>query len=161
MEIVIRSAIVFFFLWFVTRAMGKRELAQMSAFELVLLVVFGDLVQQGVTQEDTSVVGAFLAVGTIAFLTIAFSALSFRSKRAAQVIGGRPVIVVRDGRPLEDALRYERLSVDDVKDAAREQGIASIDDIAVGILEPSGKFSFITKDAAARQQGQGSDSIAR
>jgi len=152
MEIVIRSAIIFFFLWFVTRAMGKRELAQMSAFELVLLVIFGDLVQQGVTQEDMSVTGAILAVGTIAALTMLFSSLGFRSKRASQIIGGRPVIVVRDGVVIEDALRLERLSVDDLKDAAREQGIASTDDIAVGILEPSGKFSFITTETVRRQR---------
>jgi uncharacterized membrane protein YcaP (DUF421 family) len=152
MEIVIRAAIVFFFLWFVTRAMGKRELAGMSAFELVLLVIFGDLVQQGVTQNDMSVTGAMLAVGTIALLTLGFSAASFRWKRAANVLQGRPVIVVRDGIVLEEALRLERLSVDDVKDAAREQGIGSIDDVAVGILESTGKFSFITAAAVAHQQ---------
>jgi uncharacterized membrane protein YcaP (DUF421 family) len=152
MEIVVRATIIFFFLWFVTRAMGKRELAGMSAFELVLLVIFGDLVQQGVTQNDMSVTGAILAVGTIAFLTMTFSAISYRWKGAANVIQGRPVIVVRDGIVLEDALRYERLSIDDMKDAAREQGIGSVDDVVVGILESSGKFSFITHAALAHQQ---------
>src|SRR5918912_1718010 len=103
MEIVLRATIIFFFLWFVTRAMCKRELAGMSAFELVLLVIFGDLVQQGVTQNDMSVTGAILAVGTIAFLTIVFSAVSFRWKPASNVLQGRPVIVVREGIVLEDA----------------------------------------------------------
>ena len=160
MEIVLRATIIFFFLWFVTRAMGKRELAGMSAFELVLLVIFGDLVQQGVTQNDMSVTGAVLAVGTIAFLTMVFSALSYRWKPAADVIQGRPVIVVRDGLVFDDALRLERLSVDDVKDAAREQGIGSVDDIANGILESSGKFSFITNRAAAHQQQPAPDSMS-
>jgi uncharacterized membrane protein YcaP (DUF421 family) len=154
MEIVIRATIIFFFLWFVTRAMGKRELATMSAFELVLLVIFGDLVQQGVTQNDMSVTGAILAVGTIAFLTVLFSAVSYRWKPAANVLQGRPVIVVRDGIVLEDALRLERLALDDVKDAAREQGIATVDDVAVGILEASGKFSFITNSTTPHQQEQ-------
>lgn len=144
MEIVIRSAVVFFFLWFVTRAMGKRELAQMSAFELVLLVVFGDLVQQGVTQEDMSVTGTVLAVGTIAMLTIGFSAISFRWPRAADAIGGRPVIVIREGTVLTEALRYERMTIDDLKDAAREQGIDALEDVRIGILETSGRFSFLT-----------------
>jgi uncharacterized membrane protein YcaP (DUF421 family) len=70
------------------------------------------------------------------------------------------VIVVREGIVLEDALRYERLSIDDVKDAAREQGIATIDDVAVGILESSGKFSFITKQATAHQQQPAPDSVS-
>jgi uncharacterized membrane protein YcaP (DUF421 family) len=78
LEIVIRAAIVFFFLWALTRAMRKRELVEMSAFELVLLVVIGDLVQQGVTQEDMSVTGAMLAVGTIALLTLLFSFVTER-----------------------------------------------------------------------------------
>ena len=160
MEIVLRATIIFFFLWFVTRAMGKRELAGMSAFELVLLVIFGDLVQQGVTQNDMSVTGAILAVGTIAFLTVVFSAASYRWKPAANVLQGRPVIVVREGIVLEDALRLERLSIDDVKDAAREQGIATIDDVAVGILESSGKFSFITNGATAHQQQPAPDSVS-
>ena len=145
MEIVIRAAIVFFFLWALTRAMGKRELAEMSAFELVLLVVIGDLVQQGVTQEDMSVTGAMLAVGTIALLTLLFSFVGFRWRRAGDVLSGVPVVVARDGLVLEDALRYERLSVQDVREAAREQGIGSLDEVVLGVLEPAGRFSFVTE----------------
>ncbi len=153
MEIVIRSVVVFF-LWFITRAMGKRELVKMSAFELVLLVVFGDLVQQGVTQEDMSVTGAVLAVGTMAVLTLVFSGISYRWRNAAHVLGGRPIIVIRDGAVREDALRYERTSIDDVRDAAREQGVASLDDVEVGILETSGRFSFVLAGGGLRQQHQ-------
>jgi uncharacterized membrane protein YcaP (DUF421 family) len=144
MEIVIRSAIVFFLLWALTRAMGKRELAQMSAFELVLLVVIGDLVQQGVTQEDMSVTGALLAVGTIALLTLLFSVIGFRWRRAGDVLSGVPIVVVRDGMVLEEALRYERLSPHDAREAAREQGIGSLEDVVLGVLEPDGRFSFVT-----------------
>ena len=75
------TAVFFFFLWAVTRALGKRELAQMSAFELVLLMVFGDLVQQGITQEDYSVTGAFLAIGTIAFWVLVFGYIGFKLDR--------------------------------------------------------------------------------
>lgn len=154
MEIVIRSVVIFFFLWFLTRAMGKRELAQMSAFELVLLVVFGDLVQQGVTQEDMSVTGAVLAVGTMAVLTLVFSGISYRWRGAAHVLSGRPIIVIRDGALMEDALRYERLSIEDVHDAAREQGVGSLEDVEIGILETSGRFSFVLAGGDRRQQHQ-------
>lgn len=148
MEIVIRAAVVFAFLWLLIRVMGKKELAEMSAFELVLLVVIGDLVQQGVTQEDMSVTGAALAVGTIALLVLLSSYLGFRSERARGVIGGLPVLVVRDGEVLPDALEVERLTRDEVVSAAREQGIASLGDVVVGVLEPDGRFSFIRGDGA-------------
>ena len=77
MEIVLRSVAVFAFLWFVMRVIGKKELTQLTAFELVLIVVIGDLVQQGVTQEDMSVTGAVLATGTIALLVVAMSYVGF------------------------------------------------------------------------------------
>ena len=81
MEIVLRSSAIFFFIWLLTRAMGKRELAQMTAFELILLVTIGDLVQQAVTQEDMSVVGAILSVGTIGAWILIFSYLTFRWRK--------------------------------------------------------------------------------
>jgi uncharacterized membrane protein YcaP (DUF421 family) len=104
MEIIIRATVLYFFLWILTRSLGKRELAEMSAFELLLLVVVGDLIQQGVTQEDMSITGAMLAVGTIAMWILLFSWVGFRSGRARTVIEGIPVVVVRDGRPLEAAM---------------------------------------------------------
>jgi uncharacterized membrane protein YcaP (DUF421 family) len=143
MEIVIRATVIFFFLWMLTRALGKRELAEMTAFELLLLMVVGDLIQQGVTQEDTSITGAMLAVGTIGAWIVTFSYLSYRFRSARKVIEGVPVIVVRDGRPVEPALRLERVTLDEVLESARNQGIANLRDIDLGILEPSGQFSFL------------------
>jgi uncharacterized membrane protein YcaP (DUF421 family) len=97
MEIVIRAAVVYVVLWALLRTMGKRTLAELGAFELVLLVVIGDMVQQGVTQEDMSVTGALLAVGTMALLVLVTGILTRRSDRANHVIEGDPV-VVRWGR---------------------------------------------------------------
>lgn len=145
MEIVVRAALVYLFLWFLMRAIGKKELAEMSAFELVLLVVIGDLVQQGVTQEDMSVTGAVLAVGTITLLVLVTSYAGFRSDRARRVIEGVPVVVVRDGELLEDALEVERLTEDDILGAAREQGVGALEDVVVAVLEPDGRFSFIRR----------------
>ena len=144
MEIVVRAAVIYFFLWVVTRVIGKRELGQMSAFELVLLVTMGDLIQQGVTQEDFSVTGAMLAVGTIALLIVFFSWVSWRWKGTRATLEGLPVIVVKDGRMLEQVMRLERLSDTELLEAAREQGIADLREITVGVLEPDGKFSFFT-----------------
>jgi uncharacterized membrane protein YcaP (DUF421 family) len=146
MEIVLRSAAVFVFLWFLMRVIGKKELAEISAFELVLLVVIGDLVQQGVTQEDMSVTGAVLATGTIALLVVGMSYAGFRWTRARTVVEGVPVVIVSDGRLVGESMRIERLTEDDVVSEAREQGIADISDIRFGVLESDGRFSFVRFD---------------
>ncbi|HEX6423482.1 MAG TPA: hypothetical protein VFZ79_08385, partial [Acidimicrobiales bacterium] len=104
MEIVVRATVTYFFLWLVMRGVGKRELAEMSPFDLILLVTIGDLVQQGVTQEDFSLTGAMLAVGTIAFWVIVSAYAQFRSSWARRTINGTAAVVVRDGVPLERVL---------------------------------------------------------
>jgi uncharacterized membrane protein YcaP (DUF421 family) len=143
MEIVLRSTAIFFFLWILTRSLGKRELAEMTAFELVLLVVLGDLIQQGVTQSDTSVTGAVLAVSTIGLWVMVFSTVSYRFKGARQALESFPVIVVRDGEVQAEALRLERVTIDEVCDEARQQGIADLRDVRLAVLESDGRFSFI------------------
>ena len=146
MEIVIRSAALYAFVFLVTRAMGRKELGQLSSFELILLVVMGDLIQQGVTGDDRSVVGAMLAVTTFALLTVAISFAAFRWRRTEPILEGIPVIVVRDGQPLEEVLRIERLTLDELKDAAREQGVVDLSEVKLGILEAEGRFSFLRED---------------
>lgn len=151
MDLPLRATAVFFFLWAVTRGLGKRELAEMSAFEMVLLITVGDLVQQGVTQEDDSVTGAFLAVGTIALWVLVFAYCSYRFPSARRVIEGESVLVVRQGKPMIEAMRTERLTVDEVLEAARQQGIKDLDDVEVAILDPDGKFAFIKSDGEQHQ----------
>jgi uncharacterized membrane protein YcaP (DUF421 family) len=143
METVLRAAILWLFLMLVLRVMGRKELSQLSAFELVLLVVMGDLIQQGVTEQDASVTAAVLAVSTMVLLTLALSYVSFRWRRAAPVTEGMPVIVIRDGRVLREVLGIERLTPEEVEDAAREQGIGDLRDVRIGVLEADGSFSFI------------------
>jgi uncharacterized membrane protein YcaP (DUF421 family) len=145
-EIVVRASIIFLFLWIVTRALGKRELAQLSPFELVLLVVMGDLVQQGVTQNDHSITGAVLAVGTISLWILAFSFASYRWRHAAEVLDGVPSVVVQDGHPLDEVLRIQRMTIADLREAARDKGISDLALVRIALLEPDGTFSFITYD---------------
>ncbi|MGH2765708.1 MAG: DUF421 domain-containing protein [Actinomycetota bacterium] len=162
MEIVIRATIVYFLIWILIRALGKRELAQLGVFELVLLVTIGDLVQQGVTQEDFSVTGALLAIGTLGFWILISSYVSFRFAGTRGLIEGKPVIVVRDGRVQREALRIERVTADELLDAAREQGIADLRDVTFGVLEASGKFSFLTfADVDRRRRIAGQEHEAR
>ena len=155
MEIILRSTAIFFFLWILTRGMGKRELSQMTAFELLLLVTVGDLVQQGVTQEDMSVVGNMMAVGTIAFWALFFAYLTFRFKRTRTAFEGLPVVIVQDGEVLRDFLSAERMTRDELNEEARNQGIADLAEVRLAVLEPDGKVSFLKGDGdpAGDQRG--------
>jgi uncharacterized membrane protein YcaP (DUF421 family) len=146
MEIVVRATVIYFFLFVVMRAGGKRELSEMSPFDLVLLVTMGDLVQQAVTQQDYSVTAGVLAVSTFALLTVALSWLQWRFPRVRPALTGRPVLVFADGHPIEDGMRRERLSLEDVLVAARQQGIRSTAEIEYAVLEADGRISFFTRD---------------
>lgn len=143
MDVVWRATAVYCFLFLFTRALGKRELSEMSAFELIVLVTTGDLVQQGVTQEDYSLTGAVLAVSTFGLLSLMWAYVSFRLPRTRPVVEGQPVVVFHRGRWLDDVLRVERLHRDEVLEAARSQGIADLAEVRLGVLEPDGRFSFV------------------
>lgn len=145
MEIVVRATVIYFFLWIVVRGIGKRELAEMSPFDLVLLVSIGDLIQQGVTQEDVSLTGAMLAAGTVVLWVIVFAFAQYRSPWARRAVNGNAAIVVRDGVPLERVLHLQRVTLDDLKMEARRQGISDLRDVQLAVLEPEGKFSFIRR----------------
>jgi len=146
MEIILRATVIYFFLWAVTRGVGKRELSEITAFELILLVTMGDLIQQGATQEDMSLTGAALAVGTLALWITVFAYLSWRFKGTRAALEGVPVVVIQRGRPLDQVLAIERLTLDEVCEAARNQGITDLAEVDVGVLEPDGKFSFLSED---------------
>lgn len=145
MDIVIRAAVAYVFIIFILRVMGRRELSSLGPSDLVLVVVLGDLVQNGVTQADQSVTGMMIAISTFALLTVAMSVLTFKSKRAQTFVEGQPLILVQDGMPVEKNLRAERLRVDDIADEARGQGIEKIDDIKWCLLETNGSMSFVKK----------------
>jgi uncharacterized membrane protein YcaP (DUF421 family) len=145
MDIALRAAVLYFFLVLVTRVVGRRELSTLSPFDLILLIVLGDAIQQGLTQDDYSVTGAVIAVSTIAALQVATSYISFRSKKARIVLEGRPIVIMQDGRVIEKNLRRERMTPEELAEEMRLQQIASFDDVQWAILEPSGSISFIEK----------------
>jgi uncharacterized membrane protein YcaP (DUF421 family) len=145
MDLVLRSIYVFILIFIVTRAVGRRELSSLEPFDLILLIVIGDLVQQGVTQSDNSLTGATLVIVTIALLTVATAYLSYRFRRLRPVLEGEPVLLVADGEILQRHLRAERLTVDELVAEARQNQIASLDDVRFAVLETSGKISFLTR----------------
>src|SRR4029450_1560800 len=145
MDIVLRAIVLYFFIVLVMRVLGRRELSSMTPFDLVLLIVLGDAIQQGLTQDDYSVTGAFLAVATIATLQVFTSWLSFRSKRARKVLEGDPLVVVEKGKVVDHNLKRERMTEDESAEEMRQQQISSLDEVEWAILESNGSISFIKK----------------
>jgi uncharacterized membrane protein YcaP (DUF421 family) len=142
-DLVIRATVVFLFVYLVTRIVGRRELSTLEPFDLILLVVTGDLVQQGITQNDQSVTGAITVVATIGLLTVAVSWLSWRFRRLRLVLEGEPIVLVHDGEVVHRNVRRERLTVAEIEAEARQQQIASLDQVAWAILETDGRISFL------------------
>jgi uncharacterized membrane protein YcaP (DUF421 family) len=124
MDIVLRAIFLYVFIVLVLRVLGRRELSSISPGDLVLLMVLGDTIQQGMTQDDYSLTGAVIAVTTLCAMQFAGSYLSFRWPRARRVLEGDPIVIIEDGKL---------------------QSIASFDEVQWGIIERNGCMSFIKK----------------
>jgi uncharacterized membrane protein YcaP (DUF421 family) len=147
MDIVIRAVVLFIFVWFLTRSVGRRELSTLQPFDLILLIVLGDLIQQGVTQNDFSVTGAMLAGGTMAAMTVVFSYASFKfPRRLGAILEGDPVILVERGKPIDRNLRRNRITLEELAAQARLTAqVTHIEDIEWAVLETGGQISVIPK----------------
>ena len=145
MDITVRALVLFLFMYLLTRVIGRRELSSFQPFDLILLIVLGDTIQQGLTQDDYSVTGAFIAIGTIAGLQVLTSWGAFRFPWLRRVLDGHPIVLVVDGKVIDKNLRLERLTLDDLSEQARSNQIGSIDEVQWAIFEPSGTISFLEK----------------
>ena len=146
MDIVVRAFFAFVFVVVVTRVIGRRELSSLEPFDLILLIVLGDLIQQGVTQSDYSFTGLILAGGTFTLLTVAVSYLVFRFRRVRPLFEPEPLILVEDGKVIDRNLRRERLTSEELAAEARLQHIPSLAEVRWAVLETSGKVSFIARN---------------
>jgi uncharacterized membrane protein YcaP (DUF421 family) len=149
MDIVIRATVIFVALYVLVRLLGKRELAQLTPFELIVLIVIGDLIQQGVTHNDFSLTASILAIGTFAFWASVLSWVTYLSSRAERFFDGQPQVIVRDGEMLLDNMRRDRLTRAELESEMRLAGIGQISDVAWAIIEARGKISFIKRDTAS------------
>jgi uncharacterized membrane protein YcaP (DUF421 family) len=146
MDIVLRAIALYAFVVFIMRVIGRRELSSMTPFDLVLLIILGDAIQQGLTQDDYSVTGAVLAIATIAALQVFTSLLSFHSGKARRILEGEPIVLVDRGELVARNMRRERMTESELAEEARQQQIPSIDQIEWAILESNGSISFIKKN---------------
>jgi uncharacterized membrane protein YcaP (DUF421 family) len=145
MDLAIRAVVLFLFVYLLTRIMGRRELSSLEPFDLILLIVIGDAIQQGLTQDDYSVTGAFIVVGVFAVLQVTISYISFRFPFARRTLSGEPIVIVQDGKPIERNMKRERLTFGELMVEVRMQQLSSIDQVAWAVLETSGKISVIPK----------------
>lgn len=152
---------MFAVLYGLIRLLGKREIGQMTPFELVVLVVLGDLIQQGVTHNDFSLTGATIAIGTFAFWALVMSWASYLSPRVERLLDGSPRVIVRHGTLLTHNMKRDRLTLAEVQAEMRLAGIAQLKDVAWAILETQGKISFIKAepDKGASDQVNDTDVI--
>jgi uncharacterized membrane protein YcaP (DUF421 family) len=143
MDVAARAIIVFLLVLVVTRAVGRRELSSMEPFDLIMLVVIGDLIQQGVTQSDYSLTGTLIVMSVLATLTVLTSYASFRFPRLRSTLEGEPIVLLERGRIIERNMRRERMTHDELASEARLQQISDLRDVHLAILETNGKISFI------------------
>jgi uncharacterized membrane protein YcaP (DUF421 family) len=143
MEIFLRATVMFAFLFLLTRGLRRRALSELAPFEMILLVTLGDVIQQGITQEDFSLTGAIVASGTFGFWIMVLTWATWRFDRVQRVVDGVPIVLVQDGEVIDAAMRLEQMPVAELFEAARQQGIEDLRQIRLAVLEPSGKISII------------------
>jgi uncharacterized membrane protein YcaP (DUF421 family) len=146
MDIAIRTFLAFLFIFAITRVVGRRELSTLEPFDVIMLVVIGDLVQQGVTQSDNSVTGILIVLSVVTLMTALFAYVNFRFPRIRPWMEGRPIVLIDNGTTIERNLRRERLTVGELEAEARQQQIPSLTKVRWAVLERNGRISFIPHD---------------
>ena len=143
MDLVVRALVIYVVIFLFTRILGRRELSTLQPFDLILLVVIGDLIQSGVTQNDLSVTGVLIVLATIGIAQVTTSYLSYRFGRLRPVLEGEPVVLVENGKVIDKNMRRERLTSADLAESARKSEIDSLDKVKWAVLETNGEISFI------------------
>src|SRR5690606_37469532 len=153
-ESVIRVAIVYLFVLFALRLLGKREFGDLSPHEFVMLMLIPDIVAQGIVKEDFSLTNGLVAVSTIMLLVALTSLLIHVSRPGELAVTPRPTVLLFDGNLYTSNLNKERVSADEVLQVARESGLETLDQVKWAILQPDGKIAIVPKEAASERRGR-------
>jgi uncharacterized membrane protein YcaP (DUF421 family) len=147
MESVIRAAVVYFMLLVVFRLAGNRSIAQLTAFDFVLLLIISEAIQQAMITDDYSITNAFLLVITLVGLDVMMSLWKQRSQRIEKILDGVPVLVMEDGRLHRDRMEKERVDETDILASAREKhGVERLDQIKHAVVEATGGISIVPRN---------------
>ncbi len=149
-EKVLRSVIIYLFLLAAFRLAGKRQLGQMTAFDLVVLLIISNVVQNALIGNDNSLGGGLIGATVILILNGIVAWLTSRYKQVERVVELSPTILVKHGRILRANLRREQLSMAELRADLRQQGVSSLNDVRYAILEENGRLSVILRRPASR-----------
>jgi uncharacterized membrane protein YcaP (DUF421 family) len=142
-EMVLRAVLVYVIVLGMVRVSGKRTLGQFTPFDMLLIVLLGNAVQNALLGQDTSLGGGLLLAATLITLNYGVGWITTRSKRAERLIEGVPVVIARDGKLFEKVLRRELISEADFQVAMRQQGCASVDKVRLALLETNGHITIL------------------
>ncbi len=148
--LVVRAVVVYLFLIVALRVAGRRELAQMTSFDLVLLLVISNAVQNSINAGDNSLVGGMVSAVTLVALNWLVGYATWRWRRVERIVQGKPIRIVTDGRVHVGALRRELLTLSELRSALRKQGIKRITDCQQVTLEPDGTLTAVRGDVEPR-----------
>jgi uncharacterized membrane protein YcaP (DUF421 family) len=144
-ELVLRSLVVYGFLLVLLRVTGKRQIGQLAPFDLVLLLVLSNAVQNSMNGGDNSLVGGLVSAATLVALNISIGYATFKSKRLEALIEGRPQLIIHNGRVFEDVMRHAKLTHHELAAALRQSGCNSADDVQTAVLENNGSISVVMR----------------
>jgi uncharacterized membrane protein YcaP (DUF421 family) len=145
-EIVLRTAIVYFVILLGIRLVGKGEIGQMTPFDLALLLLISNAVQNAMTGPDTSIIGGIVAAATLLLLNTAVTRLVWKNKKIREFVEGTPTLLIRHGKIIQGNLDKERVTADALTQALREHGVASVGDVSVAVLEIDGSISVLKNE---------------
>jgi uncharacterized membrane protein YcaP (DUF421 family) len=145
-EILLRTFVVYLTVLVLLRVAGKRELGQMTPFDLVVILVIANSVQNAMTGGDNSLIGGMIAAATLTIVNIAVGRWGSRVPFFRRLVASEPTLLLRDGKPLTEALDKERIDIEELEMAAREHGIADLRDVTAAVLEEDGSISIIPKE---------------
>ena len=151
METVIRVLILYLFVLFGLRMLGKREFGELAPFDLVVLLLIPEFISQAVLREDFSVTNGFIALSTLFTLVFLTSLASYRSRRFGNAIGGTPTVIVRHGHLVVHSMEKERVRPDEILDAMHQVGLTRMEQVQWAILETDGRIAIIPWEDAAWQ----------
>jgi len=147
-EILVRTFVVYVVVLALLRTAGKRELGQMTPFDLVVILIIANAVQNAMTGGDNSLVGGIIAATTLTAVNIAVGRWGSRVPVFRRLVASQPRVLLRDGKPITDALKAERVDLEELEMAARQHGIADLADVTAAVLEEDGSISIIPRDGA-------------
>lgn len=144
MDLVLRTIVVYLLILMIFRMAGKRVLSKMTTIDFVLILIVGEATQQALLSDDNSIVGAMLVIGTLVSMDMIFARFSKRWDLFDKITNGVPVIIMKNGKPIENRMDGEAIEMDDILEAARRtQGLENLDQVKYAVLEKDGQISII------------------